>query len=545
MLEAARIAPEDLLLAQANGAAPPTVAPVVPAVVAQVPGGPAVGPSGVLPYTSTTTTGASTTSHSSNSEDIRTPEIAKAEAGVAQAAADKKAAIAAETGANVAREAISAQGADAEVEARAQAERERAALQQRTNELTASALAAQKQAREELKAAGPKSYIEDMGPFRRVLAALSLGAGAYGSAMTGGPNHAFAIFQANEADWRKKQEAILAQKVRNVETATGDVKQAQEMLVTGMAQIQNRELARLDFLRSKMTAQIKRVPAAAVEGQKAIAAIDQEEQKLALAQANLFKRHHESGVTRSSGNTSVTEVSGQKGGTPTGESALAFVGSEDTSKLLGEFRQIVKKHPAAWDAFKGAMKDFDETQVGKEQRWGGFIGMGQYVGAIPIGVDQRLNSIEDAKTREAARRINQLFPIIQTGQARILDDKGPLNEAAHVQARKTLNLYTMTPAEADKIAAQFQAKAERMATIMGGSQTLRHAEAAGKAAKAAPGPATPPRHAGGGVKMSAEQAADYKAAKAALAKDPKDAKALQLLRLIRESLAKQAAGGAP
>lgn len=340
MLEAQTMNPAAMTLAQAAGAVAPAAAG------AQVPGGPAVGAGGVLPYTQTTVEGPSSQSHSSNSYDTKTPEIIAAEKGVAQAAADKRAAINAEMGANVAKEAINAQSADSEAKIHADAEKERDALNKRVETLTAASLAEQKKAREELKSHRPTSYIEDMGPFRRVISALSLGAGALGAGMTGGPNHAFEVFKAGENDWRKKQEAILAEKVRNVEMSTGDLKQAQELLVSGMANIQNRAMARLEYLRSTTNAQIKRVPTAAIEGQKILAGIDQEEGKQTLAQANLFKRHHESGGTSSTGKTTVTSVEGDKGtggsrGLSATKDAVAFANTQENEKKAIELRDLM------------------------------------------------------------------------------------------------------------------------------------------------------------------------------------------------------------
>lgn len=331
MLEAQKIDPAAMLLSQQ-----------LPAAGAQVPGGPAVasgadGQPAVLPYRSETVKDPSTDSHSSTTTVKETPAMAGATSDLGGAYDAKIAAQKAQTEANVQMEGIGAQGADEEARIRQETMKRQQEAQQAWEKRIAGIMAEREQARKDRDALKPKTYDEDMGFGRRILTALSLGAGTYGAIRGGGPNTALEIYKSNVAEFEKKQNALIEANANRVLEKTGDINAARDQMAKDKANLLDEQILKIDTLKARTQAQMKRVPQAATAGAALVAELDKEKAEKKLAQANLLAPRVEGGSTTHGTERSVNTVEGIKPGS--GISNAKPTQFEQTLALHGDTMQ--------------------------------------------------------------------------------------------------------------------------------------------------------------------------------------------------------------
>lgn len=519
--------PETLLLAQQGAAG------------AQVPGGPAVatsadGSQGVLPYTSATVKDPSVNKTSQSTQAQKTPEIRGAEGAVDEAANKARAAVEAQTGANVAKEAITAEGMQGEADIRGEHERLREELRKQNNALISKALAAQEKAREELRTHKATTYEEDQGPLRRFVEAIGLGLGAYGAARSGGPNTVFQIYQSNVEQHRKKQEGLLAAKVRKVEDSTGDIGLARQLLVDGMAQIQNREIVSLERAKSLVAAKVARVPQAANAGMAATAEIEQKQAEKKLEQANMFAKHITSGQQTQGAERSVTSVEGVKPGTasdkPTQFQQQMAMYGDTMQASIDQMRGMQPPNNAALakaqdnEAALEAAAESNKSLGGAAKVW-----VGRKLGAIPRNRGEGISE-DDQLYLNAMDRANEGFQRVLSG--------ANIQEKERVHLLNQLQLQPNDPPKVVKWKLEgMEREKNNFMTLAGraGEQVSKSAGATDRSTSVATRAATPAAR----PQMSPEMRADFEAAKSALEKDPKDARALRLMRAIRQRLGGQ------
>jgi hypothetical protein len=173
------------------------------------------------------------------------------------------------------------------------------------------------------------------------------------------------------------------------------------------------------------------------------------------------------------------------------ETVNELVEAQAQSESLKELEKIVKRNPEAWVAYRDAAKSEGESNAAVEAGGisGNVIKFARGQGWAPLSIDERLVKHDDPQVVLDAKRINQLWPIIQTGQARVFDPVGVLNEGSHVQAKKHLNLFTMEPGELLSASQMFRAKAEKKADILGSDPKMQarlQASQSGRSQPAAP-----------------------------------------------------------
>jgi len=144
---------------------------------------------------------------------------------------------------------------------------------------------------------------------------------------------------------------------------------------------------------------------------------------------------------------------------------------------LDERNDLIRRNPEAWKAYQDALREVDETQKLSESTLGKAVNLLQGTGVTAMAVDQRLAKIEDPAVKAAAKRLNQLDPIVHAAQARILDPVGVLNEGSLQAARKSLNLYTSEPDEAIKIGKQFRQQFEERSSLLNAGNKMAMANA--------------------------------------------------------------------
>ena len=386
-----------------------------------------------------------------------TPEIAKALEDRTAAAKAEKNLVQERTAANVQIEAHEAEGIKQEAEARARYLKEREDLKKANDAEVARLMLEQKQAREDLAATKPGSYLGDMSMPRRFLAALGMGLGTYATAW-GVQNTAFEIYKENEKAYREKQEASLTAKAKRLAALTGDIKAARELMVTGQAEILNRERAQMETLKAQTQAYVKRVPQAALAGKEAETKLDKEIAENDLKQANLFMAHVTEGGQHHGErvSTQVTEGRAAAGGAPSAPAVEAHQAALEKKLAMENLATLVEKNPAAWKEYQNAVKQELQNAASEGSTIGRVIQTAQGTGFAPVAIDQRL------KTKEA-RAINAAIAPLVTAKAREMDPIGALNKDAYINASKSLNIVTAPPAELATKAREYGAIAGRQA----------------------------------------------------------------------------------
>jgi hypothetical protein len=333
MLEAQKLDPADMLLAQAGAPAP--------AVGAQVPGGPAVatgadGQAGVLPYRSETNRDASTDSHNSTTQLVESPAINQAAGELATATQDKVKALQDQSGAKVKIEGIEADGADQVAKEKQRDLDEQKALRDAHDANVSRIMSEREAARKDRDATKPITYDESMGTLRKMLSALSIGLGEYASKTAGGPNTALEIYKDGSSAFYQKQEKLIAAKANAVLEKTGDLAAAREVYAKDKADLLDRQIIRNEHAQALINAQIKRVPQQEAIGKATVAGLQIDASKDKLAQANLLAEKKEKGSTTHGAERSVTDVSGTKPGSGSNAKPTQF---EQTLALHGDTMQ--------------------------------------------------------------------------------------------------------------------------------------------------------------------------------------------------------------
>lgn len=385
-----------------------------------------------------------------------------------------------------------AQAMDAAALAKAQAQQADAAATITAQQAAASKYEAQLQtAMAEMKARGAayaeaaKPEVQSFGS--RVAAAIGMALGAYAATRAGTPNYAAQIVQMMQTKAEKEHEQRIAAALRLYESSGAAPGQIMAARKAAMEEIQAAKVARANEIEAQYQAAISKNPNHAQKLSEELA-----EKKLAEDKDRRnFLAQHLAQTTRSTDanedqvrTTASVQGSGNAGsGQPQRETVNELVASRQQAELLKEFEAIVKRNPKAWEAYRDANKDIAQFDIAKQGGLGGILKLGQAAGAAPISLDQRLDKLGDPKVAEDAKRINQIWPIIQTGEARILDPVGVLNEASQEAARKHLNMYTMKPAEAEKLSQQFRRQHEERAEMLGAGKQMRATEATIQRAK--------------------------------------------------------------
>jgi hypothetical protein len=352
--------PNALLLAQQM--------PGAPAMTPQVPGAPPVAPdasgqAAIVPFTSTTVRGPSTDTRSETARTLPTEQIKAAEVKVATAADSGRKAEEARIARDVKVEGIEADSAQKEADILANAARERDALKAQSDRMIAEGMAEAKAARQDLAGTKQGSYLDDMSMPRRFLTALSLGLGTYASAY-GVQNSAMEIFKSNEAAYRAKKEAELKNKAQRVLDATGNIQAARNIWIDGQVDINNRVMVQRDVLKAQTMAQTKRVPQAAMSGQKVLAQLDKDNAADELKQANLFALKTSSGSTTQGAQTSTTTVEGTKPG-EAGPKMPGMSDAEAKKAMYGtQILDAVKKIKTLPDPSDEDLRKFNRNAMG-------------------------------------------------------------------------------------------------------------------------------------------------------------------------------------
>lgn len=401
----------------------------------------------------------------------------------------------------------------AEAAQRAITERRRAELQAQTE-----------QARQDYTAAKNAPTFEKNGWGWDLMRALAVGAGAYGAAINHTQNFAQDILDKAVdralSDKRQKMEVAL----RKMESMGVSEERIDKLHDRELTQTIGSLQGQLDQVKNAANVLLARFPTEQLKANEMIA------DKQAKLSAEVAKRAENVGkVTKESGrNTPASMMQVVQPGTKQNgqqqaqrETVNELVASKSQAQLLNEFEGIVKRNPKAWAAYRDANKELAEFEIAKEGPVGGLLKTGQAVGysGTPLSLDQRLDQLKDRKVAEDAKRINQIWPIIQTGEARILDPVGVLNEASQEQARKHLNMYTMTPDEAIKLSKQFRSQHEERAQILEAGTTAGKVGARVQAPQPARSPQSGPPSSGLDLakRLSSLPAADQpKAAEAML-----------------------------
>lgn len=281
--------PEDVLAAQQFGVA----ASAQPAPAAKIPmqvgGAPvlmdqATGAITAPDITTTTTTGGS-------SGGSRVPETDKIKAAEENQAETRQMAEAAQ-------QKLTAAKLDEQTFRAEQAERQTALLQQQMDDQAklraaedakvTEALTGLRARQQEQQGFKPETYRESMGTFRQALAAIGVGLGQYSSAINGTPNTAFQIFQAGEQAHQAKQRALIEQKAKAVEDATGNLQLANETRNKAFAALNEQYLLKNKYLQNLIEAKIARIPKVAAEGQAELAKLRADHDKTEMDTAKML-----------------------------------------------------------------------------------------------------------------------------------------------------------------------------------------------------------------------------------------------------------------
>lgn len=269
------------------------------------------------------------------------------------------------------------------------------------------------------------------------------------------------------------------------------------------------------------------IPGIAAQGNEALAKIQGEAAKARLQ----AEENRKTQVVSQSGHTVTTMGLGNKGGS--GMSAEAVTNAESfkqQAKALDEFAQIVKRNPSALKAFQTAhQQNMESEELGKTSLGKG-IAFVKGLGGSPMSIDQRIAEAagDDAQLAKDARRLNMIYPIMKTGEARFFDPVGPLGDAAQRGATEHMNLLTATPEEIQGTAKWFSQSFRDKATAIEQSKMTPEQKAA--VAQQQPRSVLPQRAAQSSP-MTPRQA--LQAAKARLQADPTDKTARAVIERLK------------
>jgi hypothetical protein len=382
--------------------------------------------------------------------------------------------------------------------------REQEMLRQKQEELQAQKLEAFEKvkteiadaAAEHLKATESKTRFEEMGTFPKILRILGNAMGAYASIVAGVPNPVQAMIDSelrNDLEQKKMRIASTLERYKIQGAKPAQLQSLYEAQMKDALAKHQANVTQLDLTSQKI---LSRYPQAQQAAHMALSNADASAKKdiASFALTN-------SGHTIQDEGRKVQTVDGKTQGAqqPQRESVNEMVAARAQVKLLDEYQDIIRKNPKAWEAYRDATRETSEFKIATEGPMGGVLKAGQSVGlgATPISLDQRLDKLTDQKTRADAKRLNQIFPIIKTGEARILDPVGVLNEGSMQQGMQHLNMNTMTPKEAIDIGEQFKEQARDKADIFESGSMMQRARANVAATRArqdsptAPGNPTP------------------------------------------------------
>lgn len=347
-------------------------------------------------------------------------------------------------------------------EANAQAAKEQAALQQQ-----AAAQAQQwaqkidKDSDDLAKVSDPQQLLadpRDKAP-RRWLTNLMIAMNNGANIVAGGTGEGALQKQINhdlDLDMRRKQLALNAV-LQRAQQNGASAEALAEIQKKGGDRIEATRQALLKRFESDTMAALSAYPQHKQAAQMELAKIQQQN---AQRMSNLILEH-----TGSTVGGKTTTVTGDKGGAaPTNarESVEALEGARQKQEALEEFQNIIRKNPEAWEQFQEFNKEQAEAEEADKGVVGGARSIGKSLGWVPLTTDQRFAGDE----YRDVRRLNMLWPIIQTAQARVIDPVGALNESSQQTARKHINLLSMPANEAIEEAEFFKSHAAGMQKAM-------------------------------------------------------------------------------
>jgi hypothetical protein len=150
------------------------------------------------------------------------------------------------------------------------------------------------------------------------------------------------------------------------------------------------------------------------------------------------------GVNKEHERTTVTGDKGTAAPTNAKESVEALEAARQKVSALNEFQNIIRNNPESWKQFQDFNREQAEAEEADKGVTGALRNIGKSIGVVPITTDQRFAGEE----YKDVRRLNMLWPIIQTAQARVIDPVGAINETSQQTAKKHVNLLSMPAEEA-------------------------------------------------------------------------------------------------
>ena len=193
-------------------------------------------------------------------------------------------------------------------------------------------------------------------PARRILAALLIG----GSSAVGG--HAREIYDNAAANYRKKQEDILASATVRAQKAGADVAETEKQRERFLSELAVREEARDKQLREHLLTIPLRNPKAQAEADKVMAGIDANAAKNRIEQANRYDKN----VHRTDMSTEVTGKPMPAGHTPSVTDQTKKASAEVEAAAAEKFAKFSAEHPKAREEVAKRLKDFAETDAQSE-----------------------------------------------------------------------------------------------------------------------------------------------------------------------------------